>query len=210
MNFFAAFQSEVFRPLVTLIIPGALGISSWLTALCWKYPKLGPLMVAQKAETYLVLFLAITAVGIIIEDCGAKIEIYWDTRANDKTPKDKFDKDWYAYLRTAFVADPIGRGYVRTLVLRLKFQLGILLSSVLAICGVVWLPFLGLHWFNAIVLILIGVSLAAWHYKAASDVHGTLATLRAELLKEIRIIGPEQKDPRKSSRGGYLEKAVEP
>ena len=40
MNLFAAFQSEVFRPLVTLLIPGAFGVSSWVLVLLWKYPHL--------------------------------------------------------------------------------------------------------------------------------------------------------------------------
>src|SRR6185503_16567252 len=82
MNFFAAFQSEVFRPLVTLLIPGALAISSWLVALCLRFPSLKAAIAAHSAESYVILFLVVTAVGIIIEDFGAKIEIHFDDLQN--------------------------------------------------------------------------------------------------------------------------------
>jgi hypothetical protein len=188
MNFFAAFQSEVFRPLVTLLIPGALAISSWLVALCWRFPKLREAIAAHSTESYLTLFLVVTAVGIIIEDFGAKIEICFDTEANKKTD-DKFDKEWFAYLATAFVADPIGRGYARTLVLRLKFQLGIMLASMVTGVGIGWLLWLGLPWSGAIIMWGIAAAMAKWHYHAAKDVHDALAKVRHELSGDIRIVG---------------------
>jgi len=74
MNFFAAFQSEVFRPLVTLLIPGGLGISSWVLVLFWKYPNLHNLVSNNHTEAALILFFVTTAVGIIIEDLGSRFE----------------------------------------------------------------------------------------------------------------------------------------
>jgi hypothetical protein len=189
MNFFAAFQSEVFRPLVTLLIPGALTVSSWFVALCIRFPKLRDAMMAHNSETYLVLFFVITAVGISIEDIGARFEIHFDVRA-DKASDGDFNKQWFEYLRTAFVADPIGRGYARTLVLRLKFQLGIMLASLVAGLGVVWLIWLGLDWKGAIILLLMAAGLSAWNYKAARDVHDALEKVRKELCQEIRIVAP--------------------
>jgi fucose permease len=191
MNFFAAFQSEIFRPLVTLLIPGALAISSWLVALSWKFPGLKAAMMAHATETYWVLFFAITALGILIEDCGARIELHFDKLANEKT-KGKHDEEWKEYLRTAFVADPIGRGYARSLVLRLKFQLGVLLGSIVAALGLIWLMFLGMDCRGAILLILLAAANAAWHYHAVHDVHQALADVRATLAGNIRIIPPEK------------------
>ncbi len=188
MNFFAAFQSEVFRPLVTLLIPGGLATSSWLVALCLRFPKLRVSIATHSAESYIILFLAVTATGIILEDLGAKIEIRFDNAAN-KRSDDKFDNEWYAYLRTAFVCDPIGRGYLRTLVLRLKFQLGILLGSSVAGVGLLWLLWLGLPLCTGLVLLGMAIAIAAWHYRAAKEVHETLGKVRHELGQEIRIVG---------------------
>jgi hypothetical protein len=191
VNFFAAFQSEVFRPLVTLLIPGALAISTWCIALCWQFPKLHEAMAAHSSESYLILFFVIVATGISVEDLGAKIEIRFDESANKASDGD-FDKEWYTYLRTAFVADPIGRGYARTLVLRLKFQLGIMLASCISGLGIVWLLWLGMDCRVAITLLLMSAALSAWNYKAARDVHGALERVRKELCGEIRIIAPEK------------------
>jgi hypothetical protein len=187
MNFFAAFQSEVFRPLVTLLIPGALAISSWLVALCREFPALKSLMTAHSAETYVILFLVVTAVGIIVEDIGAKIEIHFDDIQNEATDN-RFEDEWFAYLKTSFLSDPIGRGYARTLVLRLKFQLGIMLGSSVAAAGIIWLLWLGVSWDGCLILLLLAAVIALWHYKAAKDVHEALAQVRHELGQEIRIV----------------------
>src|SRR6185437_8859247 len=183
---FAAFQSEVFRPLVTLLIPGALAISSWLVALCLQFSSLKRVIAVHSAESYVILFLIVTAVGIIIEDFGAKIEIHFDNIQN-KANDNRFDDEWFAYLKTAFQADPIGRGYARTLVLRLKFQLGIMLGSSVAGLGIIWLLWLGVSCGGCITLIVIAAVTALWHYKAAKDVHEALGKVRHELGQEIRI-----------------------
>lgn len=187
MNFLSAFQSEVFRPLVTLLIPGAFAISSWAVAVVWKFPALQGLISRNHTETAWVLFLIITATGIIIEDWGARVESILDKRANKRT-QGKHAENWYAYLRTAFVADPIGRGYTRSLVIRLKFELGILFSSLATAGGLVWLLLLGMNCTAAIVLICLSLVLAGWELKEVIDTHDVLATNRAELLKDIRII----------------------
>ena len=186
MNFFSAFQSEVFRPLVTLLIPGALGISSWTIALLWKYPALKELITQNHTETAWVLVLIVTAVGVVIEDFGARIETAFDSAAN-KIHTDHLD-NWYAYLRTSFVADPIGRRYVRSLVLRLKFELGTVFGSVLAAGGLVWLACLGMKGSTFVTLILFCFILAGWECFEAKATHGALANCRRELLKEIRVV----------------------
>ena len=54
-NFFSAFTSEVFRPLVTLLIPGAIAISTWFVGLLWQFPELRSLVYGNHAEAGLVL-----------------------------------------------------------------------------------------------------------------------------------------------------------
>jgi hypothetical protein len=186
MNFFSAFQSEVFRPLVTLLIPGALAISSWALALTWKYPALKELINKNHTETAWILVLIIIAVGIVIEDWGARVESAFDSMAA-KTHPDHID-NWYGYLRTAFVADPIGRRYTRSLVLRLKFELGMLFGSLLAAGGVIWLANLGLNGCAAAVLIVLCLMFASWECFEAKATHNTLAKCRKELLGEIRVV----------------------
>jgi hypothetical protein len=186
-NFSSAFTSEVFRPITTLIIPGAIGISTWFLALLWSFANVRSLVAENHTETGFVLLLAMIFAGLMFEDAGSHWESWLDGRADKKN--NVHILQWHEYLRTAFKADPIGRRYLRTLVLKLKFELGVAFSMLSAILGLVWLAYLGLP--LKIVFISGGVcaGFAAWCLFEACQTHNVLGSIRAELLKEIRIIG---------------------
>jgi len=161
-NFFSAFTSEVFRPLVTLFIPGAIAISTWFVGLLWHFHEMRTLAYNNHAEVGLVLGLAVTFAGLVLEDMGARVEDWLDKRKNklDGTHRD----NWYAYLRTAFKADPIGRRYLRTLVLRLKFELGIAFAMLSAGVGLLWLWSMGLSCKVVVITELLCISFTAWGF----------------------------------------------
>ena len=117
---------------------------------------------------------------------GARIETAFDNHAN-KINTDHLD-NWYSYPRTAFVADPIGRRCIRSLVLRLKFELGVLFASIVAAVGLVLLLWLGMNCSTAVTLILLCLALAGWQFIEARATHEALAICRKELLGEIRIV----------------------
>lgn len=186
MNFFAAFQSEVFRPLVTLLIPGGLAISTWTVALAWTFPGFRQLISRNQTPAAWIILLIITAVGIVIEDVGSRLERQWDNEREESDSKHL--ENWYTYLRTAFLADPIGRGYIRTVLLRMKFELGLMIGLVIALFGAVPLIRLGVPFRGAVALVVFPISLAVWEYFEAKASHELLARVRQELVKEIRII----------------------
>jgi hypothetical protein len=188
-NFFSAFTSEVFRPLVTLLIPGAIAISTWCAALIWHFPALRTLVHNNHTETGFILFLAMTFAGLVVEDLGAHVETEFDWK-RDKDGKHL--NNWYAYLRTAFNADPIGRRYVRTLVLRLKFELGVAFGSLSAGIGTLWLWRIGLSGWSVAVSESLCITFAAYGFYEGWSTHNTLAINRANLLQEIRIVPPGQ------------------
>ena len=185
-NFFSAFTSEVFRPLVTLLIPGAIAISTWFVGLLWHFHDLRILVFNNHAEVGIVLVLALTFAGLVLEDMGARVETIFDSRRENQSGK-HFD-NWYAYLRTAFKADPIGRRYVRTLVLRLKFELGMAFAMLSAGAGVLWLWSMGLSCKAVFITELLCVLFTAWGFLEGWSTHDTLAKNRANLLQEIRIV----------------------
>jgi hypothetical protein len=187
-NFFSAFTSEVFRPLVTLLIPGAIAISTWFVGFLWRFPDLRRLVSNNPGEAVLLLVLAMTFAGLTLEDMGARVETWLDTNKNKQDGKHL--ANWYAYLRTAFVADPIGRRYIRTLVLRLKFELGTVFAMSSAGTGVLWLWYLGLNCTSVFVTELACVLFGAGLLWEAWSTHDTLAKNRANLLEEIRIVPP--------------------
>jgi hypothetical protein len=189
-NFFSAFTSEVFRPLVTLLIPGAIAISTWFVGLLWHFHDLQTLVHNNHAEADLLLVLAMTFVGLVLEDLGARVESRMDSRREKQTGK-QFDH-WYAYLRTAFKADPIGRRYLRTLVLRLKFELGTAFAMLSAGVGLLWLWHLGLNGTVVAFSELPCTVFVVWGLVEAWSTHDTLAKNRANLLGEIRIVPSPQ------------------
>ena len=185
-NFFSAFTSEVFRPLVTLLIPGTIAISTWFVGLLWHFPDLRTIVYNNHAEVGIVLALAMTFAGLVLEDIGARVESRLDSRKEKQDGK--LFENWYGYLRTAFKTDPIGRRYVRALVLRLKFELGIAFAMLSAGVGVLWLWCMGLSWKVVVVSGILCIIFSACGFIEGWSTHDTLAKNRANLLAEIRVV----------------------
>lgn len=186
-SFFSAFTSEVFRPLATLLIPGAIAVSTWLIALMWHFVALRQLASNNQTETSLIMFLAMTFAGLVLEDVGSHFEVWLDHRADEKH-SGEHTICWNRYLRQAFVVDPIGRRYARTLVLRLKFELGVAFGMMSAGLGLLWLDFLGLDCKVVLVSGSICVLFMIWNLCEAAQTHKILGQTRSQLLKEICIV----------------------
>ncbi len=186
-NFFSAFTTDVFRPLATLLIPGAIGVSTWLIALIWQYPSLKQLAGKNHSETTFVLFLAIVFAGMVYEDFGARWEVQLDRWADFRTGN-KHTENWWRYLQTVFQKDPIGRRYARTLVLRLKFELGVAFSMLSAALGIIWLAAIGLKCSAVVTSESACLLFAVWGMIEAKETHKLLSKTRAALLGNINVI----------------------
>jgi hypothetical protein len=189
---FAAFNADFFRALTTIILPGAIAASSWSVYLFMSSATLRALVSQNHVETALVLFLVIVFLGLVIEDIGARVESWLDC-AMDKRTGSVHTKEWYAYLRTAFVCEPIGRRYIRTLVTRLKFELGTSIAALIAASGLLMLLIMGLCTRSlSAVLIFLCVFLALYLGLAEAPAsHKLLARARTEMLQEIRFVKPD-------------------
>ena len=186
-NFFSAFTNDVFRPLATLLIPGAIGVSTWFIALIWQFPALNDLVKRNHSDASFVLLLATIFAGMVLEDFGARWEVRLDRRADTRTDNEH-TKNWWRYLQTAFKSDPIGRRYARTLVLRLKFELGTAFAMISAGLGLIWLAALGLNWSAVVLIGLLCLSSIAWSLTEATETHKVLSKTRAALLAGIHVV----------------------
>jgi hypothetical protein len=194
---FAAFNSDFFRALTTLIIPGAVAVSTWAVQLVLAYEPLKKMVHENHVETAFVIGTAIVFIGMIIEDVGARIESLLDSRADRRT-NGKHTEEWYSYLRTAFVSEPIGRRYIRTLVTRLKFELGTAIGILIADVGLVLLWADGsASWRLSVALLTLSLSVAGYlgMFEAPAS-HELLATARTHMLGDIRIINAEKEKQR--------------
>ncbi|PYX63820.1 MAG: hypothetical protein DMG78_31245, partial [Acidobacteria bacterium] len=139
-----------------------------------------------------ILFLVVVFLGLVIEDMGARIESWMDICA-DKRTGSKHTEEWYAYLRTAFVSEPIGRRYIRNLVTRLKFELGTSIAILVSAVGLLVLWIEGLSSSKlSLTLILLSLGLGAYlGLCEAPASHRLLAKARSEMLGEIRFVKPD-------------------
>lgn len=186
---FAAFNRDFFRALATLIIPGSIALSSWAVYLVLRFERLKVLVSNNHIETAFPLFILMVFIGLVIEDIGSRIEARMDTSA-DRATNGQHTKDWYSYLKTAFVCEAIGRRYIRTLVTRLKFELGTSVRLLIADVGVVILYVDSLLSLRALIVFL-ALSLVLAGYLALVEArasHRLLAKARTEMLGDIRII----------------------
>lgn len=188
---FSAFGSEVFRPLATIMIPGAMAISAWFVGLLQQFPSIYLLTSANHAEASVILVLASIAAGLMVEDIGSRIESrYFDKRIASKSEFCRHSDEWCDYLRLAFKIEPVGQRYLRTIVLRFKFELGTAVALVSSAFGL-FLTRLAFHtalmWFAC----LIAISFYLLLVEARSS-HRLLSRIRHEILKGALTYPPEQ------------------
>lgn len=145
MDILGAFKTEIFRPLVTLAIPGVTSVAPLVPVVTHYNPKIRGFWEAHPASFVALFVIAILATGLILEDIGARIEDgIWDEMIERKSGKQH--ADWRAYLRTAWEREPIGHRYLRTVLVRLKFELSFGLSIIAAVLGLLWLQVLEGPW----------------------------------------------------------------
>lgn len=133
---FSAFGSEVFRPLATILVPGALAISSWFVVLVLRFQALQKLIAENHTETAIILALACISAGLLLEDIGARVESkIFDPLLKKKTGFAGHSEEWNRYLRLAFKTEPVGQRYLRSIMLRFKFETGAGFALLLAGVG---------------------------------------------------------------------------
>lgn len=157
----------------------------------WVYQPFRDLIARNHTETALCLLLVMLLVGIVIEDLGIHIESWFDQFA-ERSSNGEHMRNWYDYLRTAYVADPVGRRYIRTVVLRLKFEFGVSLATTLAAVGILWLIWLGVSCRLLLPFLAISVVFAGFELFEAYTTHKLLAATRKEMLKEIKIVSDKK------------------
>jgi len=184
-NFFSAFTTDVFRPIATILIPGAIAISTWFIGLVWHFVAIRDLT-SNHTETSLVLLLAMIFGGMVIEDVGSTYESRLDDIA--KNTRGEHEEEWGRYLRLVFKDSPVGRRYLGTLVLRLKFELGIAFSMLSAALGLLWLLYLGLNEITFAWTALVCMGFTVWGLSEARKTHDLLAKTRHNLLKGVHVV----------------------
>lgn len=134
-NVSSVFKAEVFRPLVVLLIPGALAVFPLVLLANGEFADVASFRIANPLIYYFGLFCVAISTGMIIENLGSMIEVLgWDKRLKRLDPKN-FDSDWDLYLQTKYEIEPVGQHYLRTILLRMKFVTHLAIAVLVAVIG---------------------------------------------------------------------------
>lgn len=122
MDLASALKTEILRPLTTLIIPGALAVSPYVVLLWIHHPALARFADSHPTLAGTLLVLLTLAAGHLLEDAGSALERRWDARRERENPGQR-EARWLPYLQLRIPEDRVGQRYLRTLLVRMKFEL---------------------------------------------------------------------------------------
>jgi hypothetical protein len=85
----------------------------------------------------LVFFVASLAMGMVLEDVASALEHHvWDPLLEDQTGC--HDRDWVRYLGMELDDQPVGQRYLRTVLLRMKFEASFGVALIVCWIGLLW------------------------------------------------------------------------
>jgi len=127
MDFISAFKSELFRPLVTLLIPGVIAGGPYFVLVGQLVPPLRAFGSRHPSVATAIVIATITAIGLVLENWGSRVETFWDDclARKDATHKSTWDR----YLQLRLKDEIIGQRYLRTFLVRMKFELAMVPAS---------------------------------------------------------------------------------
>lgn len=190
---------DVNRILLQLFIPGIFAaVPFFLIAIngndsCREY-----FSKSEGMSTTILIILALT-IGLILEDLGSLIEYWFDKKNKNKyskkitesppsTPRDT-DEEWkkYLQLQSSEETDRIAQKYLRTILVRLKFEISFCVSLFLMVIGLIILNiqicFIAIFWKFLIVCLVIPLSVAAYLFWEAKNSTELLIKVRKWILE---------------------------
>ena len=188
MDLSSTFKTEVYRPIVTIVIPGLLAFFPVMLYGFKTYSLIHEFADKHEASTAVIVLLIVIAIGLIFENIGSWIEHHiLDNHQGSKEKQDRHIDDWYKYLRLAFKVELIGHRYLRTITLRMKFELSFAVSIIFSIFGFIFLyfkyKFISGCYF--ILFLILSVLISFYLFWEALHSSRLLNCIRHELLKGV-------------------------
>ncbi|MFC6925222.1 hypothetical protein, partial [Microbulbifer taiwanensis] len=192
MDLIGGLKTEVFRPVIMLMVPGLVVGVPTLFVLQHYQPGLFDFIESHPTLSTFIGFIAATILGVLTYEFGTNIEAkIIDKCIEKKGEKDDiyatFIDDWYLFLRCTLPERSVAQEYISERVLYLKFELGMAAAAIPCLLFSFWAwkirdDFSG-GWFAVLVVTLIVVFLYFLYESYQSG--KVLARLRKEILKGI-------------------------
>jgi hypothetical protein len=104
--------------LITLLIPGFTATIPWITYVMQYYYYDISFIIDNNALLITLVSMLCLIVGLLIENIGSRLEVIYYDKRNGST-----DIIWKKYLSLNYNGiEPIGQRYIRTILLRMKFE----------------------------------------------------------------------------------------
>jgi hypothetical protein len=131
---------DVNRIILELFIPGIFSVLPFFILFINKVPSANKYFSNSEGMATLTLFILSIAAGLILEDIGSNIELYfWDRINLKKYSNHKIEWEQYLELNIAKNSNLIAQRYLRTILLRMKFELSFGFSLLIMSIGLLLL-----------------------------------------------------------------------
>jgi hypothetical protein len=187
-------KSGSFYHVIVLLIPGSISLVTPILIL-HRFHHNAFIFNKDSETTLIFIFLVLAlSLGMIFEEIGANLEDnideYFEKRDKDKNSRHIAEGNpgltkathleiWEKYLETHFEKEPIGQEFIRSILVRLKFSLSMLVSLFICLLST---PFLWIHNIGNFISLFVGVSAIL----AAMVVFVHSAFKNANTLSEVR------------------------
>lgn len=196
MDVTSAFKSEVFRPLVTLVIPGAIAHAPYILVVAHYFPQTVQFWNEHPSAFVSILVISVLAVGLVLENLGSVIE--WNVFDEILDRREGTHKiEWEEYLKLWLKDEIVGQRYLRQSLTRLKFELSMAPALFFFLCGLLWTNRLYHLWqtsrfiWLAGVIVILMVLMLMEAYRSSKNLARTRALVIAACRERAQDSGAE-------------------
>jgi len=158
MDISSALKNEIFRPLTTIVVPGAFAVGPFVLITGYYVAPLHSFWVTNPNAFVSALSIVVIAAGLILEDIGSGIEVIWDKCLKGTMP-DR-EATWNKYLKMKITDEFVGQRYLRTIMIRFKFELSMAPALLVFLLGLLWVNALYGMW-NAAAMSFVSLLVSA-------------------------------------------------
>jgi putative Mn2+ efflux pump MntP len=187
MDLISAFKSELLRPLATLIVPGAVSIGPFIIIVGYYVRQVPKFWNDHPSAFVAIIIICVLGLGMILENFGSQVEAgIWDKILNKRDPS--HNSTWDEYLKLEMKDEVVGQRYLRTVLLRMKFELSMGPALITLSIGLIWINSLYAvwQWWSAIVLFFGLMILAGYLIYESFSSAKILASTRKCVVEAVR------------------------
>lgn len=179
----SALKNDSFRQLIVLVIPGATAIGPYILVSSNYVKSVAKFWDDHPSAFVAIMVVVILTAGLVLEAIGSRIECFWDNCLGDD-----HKQNWDNYLGLNLKDDIIGQRYLRSVLLRMKFELSMGPALLIHWLGLFWINIIHSTWkwyFGFALISMIVLSLAIFLIFESYTSAGLLSSTRNIILKAI-------------------------